>query len=732
MSANDGPLSPDQVAFFHDNGYLAVEALAPPDEVAMLVDVYDRMFAERRGREAGDHDMVFAGPVRGETGGGRIRPEEGPVLGFVAVMADPLDQPLKVLPTEVIGFDTGELVLARKEEEGVRFLTPLRFREGSPRGVLLEDPREDLAALAALEDVEGFGPYTDYRSTPVLAATGRIAGTGWGLVIKADRSEALAPYRKGRGVTLFALFALRAAVGAALYALWSADQRTHAQALARRDRRFRELFDLNPLPMWIYDLESLRFLEVNRAAVERYGWTREQFLGMTIRQIRPDEEHEFFDEHIRHRRLRERSSGEWVHRTREGEEVLAEVATTRVDFDGQDAVMVVARDVTEERRLQERLRDAQKMEAVGRLAGGIAHDFNNLLTAILGYGEMASSRLEDEKASRQIEQVLDAARRAERLTGQLLAFSRKQILQPRLLNLSRLVGEMDQMLRRLIAEDIELLTVIDPDLECVSADPGQIEQVIMNLAVNARDAMPEGGTLTIEVRNTELDTAYAATQEEVEPGPHVLLAVSDTGTGMDEETAGQAFEPFFTTKEQGKGTGLGLATVYGIAKQSGGHASIYSEVGEGTTVRFYLPRIPCGEEDHHPAAREDAAPTGGETVLVAEDDDLVRRLTVSVLDGLGYEVAVAANGREALERVERDGLRPDLLLTDVVMPEMSGKDLAEALQEGLPALKVLFMSGYTDNAIVHHGVLDKGIDFIEKPFTPVLLARRVREALDRD
>ncbi|MFO7768861.1 MAG: ATP-binding protein [bacterium] len=683
------------------------------------------------GERVGDHDLVYAGPVRGETPGGRIRPDEGGVLGVVAVKADPLGQPMAVLPTQVIGFDTGELVLTRQEEGGVRYLTPLRFREGTPRGVLLTDPWSDLAARNALDGEKGFGRYTDYRGTAVFAATRGVEATGWGLVIKADRSEVLAAHREERGVVFFALFALLAAVGAAFYALWSGGQRAHAEALARRDRRFRELFDLNPLPMWIYDLRTLRFLEVNRAAVERYGWTREQFLEMTIRQIRPEEELEHFDEHLRHRRVRDRSQEEGVHRTRQGEEVLAELTTTRVEFEGQDAVMVVARDVTEERRLQERLREAQKMEAVGRLAGGIAHDFNNLLTAILGYGEMASSRLESEKARQQIEQVLDAARRAERLTSQLLAFSRKQILQPRILNLSRLVGEMDRMLRRLIGEDIELATVIDPDLECVSADPGQVEQVIMNLAVNARDAMPEGGELTIEVRNTELDAAYAASHEEVGPGPYVLLAVSDTGVGMDAETASQAFEPFFTTKEKGKGTGLGLATVYGIAKQSGGHAAIYSEVGEGTTVRFYLPRIPCGEVEYHPPVREDAAPTGGETILVAEDDDLVRRLAVSVLEGLGYTVVEAGNGLEALDRVREGGLRPHLLLTDVVMPEMSGKDLTKILMEEVPSLRVLYMSGYTDNAIIHHGVLEEDIDFIEKPFTPVILARRVREALDR-
>ena len=392
--------------------------------------------------------------------------------------------------------------------------------------------------------------------------------------------------------------------------------------------------------------------------------------------------------------------------------------------------LAIQQDVTDQRLLEDQLRQAQKMEAVGRLAGGVAHDFNNLLTVISSYSELLLGDLPAADPRRaDLEEIRKAAGGAAALTRQLLAFSRKQVLQPTVLDLNAVVAGADKMLKRLIGEDIDLVSVLSPDVGAVRADAGQVEQVIMNLAVNARDAMPEGGKLTIETANLELDATYTDQHRAVSPGAYVLLSVSDTGTGMDEHTKARVFEPFFTTKEQGKGTGLGLATVYGIVKQSGAFIWVYSELGRGTTFKIYFPRV----ED---VASAPAAPTapeslrGTETVLVAEDAAAVRAVIQQVLASHGYQVLEAADGRSALELGARHEGPVHLLVTDVVMPEMSGRQLADRLQERRPTLKVLFVSGYTDDAIVRHGILEPGIAFLQKPFTPEALARKVREALD--
>ncbi|MBC7251681.1 MAG: response regulator [Anaerolineae bacterium] len=383
-------------------------------------------------------------------------------------------------------------------------------------------------------------------------------------------------------------------------------------------------------------------------------------------------------------------------------------------------------------RTQAQLIQAQKMEAVGRLAGGVAHDFNNLLTAIIGNAEFLLMSLgPGDPLRRDVEEIKTAADRAAALTRQLLAFSRKQILQPKVLNLNVVVTNIEKMLRRLIGEDIELVTILAPDLGQVRADPGQLDQVIMNLAVNARDAMPRGGKLTIETKNVYLDEDYAHRYLEVEPGPYVMLAVSDSGVGMDEETMSHLFEPFFTTKDVGEGTGLGLATVYGIIKQSGGHITVYSEVGQGTTFRIYLPRIEEAGRVGKRETRPEELLLGGETVLLVEDADMVRELARRVLAESGYTVLVARDGEEAM-RVCAEHKGPiHLLVTDVVMPGgMSGRDLAERLASRQPQMKVLYMSGYTDEAIVRHGILEPDVIFLQKPFTPAELTHKVREALE--
>ncbi len=385
----------------------------------------------------------------------------------------------------------------------------------------------------------------------------------------------------------------------------------------------------------------------------------------------------------------------------------------------------------ERKRLEEQLRQSQKMEAVGRLAGGIAHDFNNLLTIINGYSQLLLDRFAPRDQARvQVEEIKKAGDRAATLTRQLLAFSRRQVLQPQVLNLNAVVANVDTMLRRLIGEDIDLVTVIGEALGRVQADPGQIEQVILNLAVNARDAMPQGGKLTIETANVELDEAYTCSHAAVAPGRYVMLAVSDSGIGMDAETQAQIFEPFFTTKEKGKGTGLGLATVYGIVKQSGGHLWVYSEPGKGATFKVYLPQV---EEANGTVAASQArvkSLRGAETILLVEDEEAVRKLASRILQEYGYKVLESTSAEQALQIGERHKEPIDLLVTDVVMPGMGGREVAGHLAFLRPEMKVLYMSGYTDDAIIHHGVLQAGVAFMQKPFTPEVLARKVREVLD--
>jgi two-component system, cell cycle sensor histidine kinase and response regulator CckA len=395
-------------------------------------------------------------------------------------------------------------------------------------------------------------------------------------------------------------------------------------------------------------------------------------------------------------------------------------------------LVYTVRDHTNQARLEEQLAQSQKMDAVGQLAGGIAHDFNNLLTVIMSYGSLLLSDLDEGDPRRDdVQEIANAAARASGLTRQLLAFSRKQIMEPRLMNVNAVVTGVEKLLRRLIGEDIELATTLDSALYSINADPGQLEQVLINLAVNARDAMPQGGRLHITTANTTLSADHGGRHLSAVPGEYIMLAVSDTGVGMSREVQQRVFEPFFTTKGQGKGTGLGLSTVYGIVKQSGGDLWIYSEPGTGTTFKVYFPRAVEGDLFVPAAEDKRSAPRGTETILVVEDDPALRALSERVLQANGYIVLLARNGLEALAIASGHSGPIDMIATDVVMPKMNGRPLVEKLLESRAAMRVLFMSGYTDDEVMRRGVIDGRTAFLQKPFTPSELARKVREVLDQ-
>jgi two-component system, cell cycle sensor histidine kinase and response regulator CckA len=496
--------------------------------------------------------------------------------------------------------------------------------------------------------------------------------------------------------------------------------------LKQRDAKFRLLFEDNPLPMWVFDRETLRFLEANQAAVAHYGYSHEEFLTMTIADIRPPEDIERLKDSVaRARGLA--LSGQWRHKLKDGRQIDVEVASHTISYAGREAVLSVMQDITQRKQLEEQLRQSAKMEAVGMLAGGIAHDFNNLLTIINGYSHILLNALPASDPNHSaVEQIMKAGERAAGLTRQLLTYSRGQVLQPKLLNINQLLTGMEAMLRRLIGEDIELRFAAGSGIGQVSADPGQIEQVVMNLAVNARDAMPRGGILTIETGNVDL--GHTSVHSAVKPGKYVALVVGDNGSGMDAETRAHLFEPFFTTKAQGQGTGLGMTTVFSIVKQSGGGLEVYSEPGKGTSVKVYLPRI------DRPAAPETEAPLvkavrGSETILLVEDEEQVRNLVRETLKREGYKVLDAPSAVEARRIAAGHKGLIHLLIADVVMPKEGGRELAASLAPPRPDMKVLFMSGYMNQAF-DVGAFPNRSAFIRKPFTPAALSGKVREILE--
>jgi two-component system cell cycle sensor histidine kinase/response regulator CckA len=499
------------------------------------------------------------------------------------------------------------------------------------------------------------------------------------------------------------------------------------------EEQYRLLFDSNPHPMYVCDSATLAFVAVNDAAVRHYGYSREEFLAMSARDLRLSEDVPHFLRAIEGPIGRTHADivGVFRHRKKDGTLIQMEVTRRPIRFLGRACWLVFLMDITDKLGLEAQYLQSQKMESMGRLAGGVAHDFNNLLGVITGYGDLLRRRVDgDHRLRRYVDEIGKAAERAAGLTRQLLAFSRKQVLQPRILDLNAAVGETEKMLRRLIGEDVQLVTVLDDHLGQVKADPGQIDQVLMNLAVNARDAMPRGGRLTIETDNVDLDAAGARAQPGTKPGRYVMLSVADTGHGMTAEVRARVFEPFFTTKEVGKGTGLGLATVHGIVTQSDGSIALETEPGRGTTFRIYLPRVDAPAEDTD-EPDEVVAPRGSETVLLVEDEASLREIVRESLESSGYVVLSARDGEEAVDMCADRDLTIHLVLTDVVMPRMSGRELADRLRATRPDTAILYMSGYTDDAVVRHGVLAADMAFVHKPFTIEALARRVRAVLDR-
>ena len=512
------------------------------------------------------------------------------------------------------------------------------------------------------------------------------------------------------------------------------------EELRESEERFRSSFEHSGVGMALQQLDG-GYFRVNHAFCKLLGYTERELLATHFQRVTHPDECGIDVAHDRAMLAGERSwyqrEKRYLHKDGRIIWALVSVSLVRDSRDRPLYFIVQAQDVTarqqgEESRVQleAQLRQAQKMEAVGRLAGGVAHDFNNLLTVIRGRAELVLRRLAaDDPHRRHLELAEQSAERAAALTHQLLAFSRKQVLQPRVLDLNALLGGIEQMLRRLIGEDIDVLVKPAPGLSAVEADPSQLEQVLMNLVVNARDAMPRGGCLTLETANIELDEAYARWHPGARPGVYVMLAVSDTGIGMDAETQARLFEPFFTTKGPGKGTGLGLATVYGIVKQSGGTIWVYSELGRGTTFKIYLPRVHRRAEDAEPIGATVAPTRRTETVLLVEDEEAVRHFAREVLQLQGYTVLEARHPGEALRFGAEHRGPIHLLITDVVMPQMGGREVANRLAPRRPEMRVLYMSGYTDEAIVHHRVLDAGTAFLQKPFSVTGLAQKVHEVL---
>jgi PAS domain S-box-containing protein len=505
------------------------------------------------------------------------------------------------------------------------------------------------------------------------------------------------------------------------------------ERLRLSEKQYRMLFDLNPNPMWVFDRKTLQFLAVNAAAVSRYGYSHDEFTRMTIRDIRPPQDVEALEQAVQTEFEARQDASNWRHITRDGTVFDVEIRGRPVTFLGVDAELVLVTDVTERNRLEARLRQSQKMEAVGRLAGGIAHDFNNILSAVLGYSNLVLEDLPDDDAHRaDIEEVRDAGMRGAALTRQLLMFSRPQVAERQVLDINEIIAGVRKMLERIIGEDIVIETRLSPDVGRVRMDPGHLEQIVMNLAVNARDAMPDGGRLTIETSEVELDELHHRGNKLLPAGRYVMLAVSDVGVGIPKDQQARIFEPFYTTKPAGEGTGLGLSTVYGIVQQNGGSVLVYSEPGHGATFKVYLPRVEAVATTAEPAPAAPARGHARESILFVEDEPSLLKVGCQILTRAGYTVIGMPGPAEAIAFAAEHPGKIDLVATDMVMPGLSGREMVGRIRLKRPEVRVLFMSGYTDDAIMQRGVSEPGTAFLQKPFSGEGLARKVRAVLDGD
>jgi PAS domain S-box-containing protein len=564
-------------------------------------------------------------------------------------------------------------------------------------------------ALAALDIVRDIG-----LDIPVIIVSGSISEEA---AVSAMRAGARDFVRKDR------LSRLVPAIERELHEaeIRAARRRAEAELSVAADR-YRDLFESSPLPMWVYDTDTLRFLAVNRAALRRYGYRHDEFLALSLYDLRPVEDHARLREDVARR---DDTPKVWRHITKAGEPLAVEITAHDLEFEGRRARLVLANDVTDRQRLEDQLRQSQKLEAVGRLAGGIAHDFNNILSVVLSYSETLLDALGPGELRTDVEEIRAAGLRGAALTRQLLMFNRQQMVEPRVLDLNAILSDMTRMLQRLLRADIELVVGTADDLGPINADQGSIEQVVMNLVVNAGDAMPSGGRLEIATANVELDQRYADAHPGVAPGRYVRLEVNDTGTGMDRATLARIFEPFFTTKERGRGTGLGLSVVFGIVQHSGGHVWVDSAPGQGTRFRIHLPRTDAVATAER-APHRPATLFGKETVLLVEDDRQVREVALAVLRRHGHDVIAARDGDEALRACMSHPRPIHLLLTDMVMPGITGRELAQRLRALRPAMRVLCMSGYNDAV----GDPTPEIAYLQKPFTAEALMIAVRDVLD--
>ena len=634
-------------------------------------------------------------------------------------------------------------ITERKQAEArVRLLD--RAMQAGESGILISDPSQpDNPVLYASP---GFERMTGYRQEDVLGKNCRfLQGKGTDPATVAEIRSAirdvrtcdveLLNYRKDGSPfwNQLLISPVRDEQGLLTHFVGTQTDVTERRSL---EEQLRNAFDHAPVGMYLCSLDG-HWLRANPALCKLVGRSEDELKAMTWRDIQHPDYFELDRDNASRLMTGEitvcNMEKRYFHK--DGHVIWVLVSGSLVRDPGGDPLYFVGhvQDISERRQLEEQFRQAQKMEAVGRLAGGVAHDFNNLLTVITGYGDMLLTELRPDDPTREfVREITNAGERAAGLTRQLLAFSRKTVLEPKVLDINVQVREMDKLLKRLIGEDVDLGTRLDPDLGRIEVDAGQLEQAIINLCVNSRDAMPQGGQITIETHNAELDNHYAHDHADVQVGSYVLLAVTDSGHGMDAATKARIFEPFFTTKEQGKGTGLGLAMVYGFVKQSGGHIAVYSEPGLGTTFKIYLPRVPgiATPRKLHPGPVK--LPKGNEMILLVEDEDGVRALARHVLQTCGYTVIEASHGKEAMRIAEQRSGPIHLLITDVVMPQgMGGRQVAEALRVKHPEARVLFVSGYTDDAVVRHGVLEEKANFLQKPFTPASLAHKVRDVLDQ-